>query len=185
MGKRSMKHATTGTKKQRSYGGDYMKIGKDGEEIVMRWLKSRPNVLGITDFRDIRQVHEADIDVGVRLYTGQVCLAEIKTDTYLGVTDNVLNEVLRINHYSEHEFAGYLGWTLRSPAQWLLYYAPNRKPPAIYKAKFADVRLVLQRFTKDNTVAFQTTRTDSGKTTYNVLIPETEYEGVFSICDLV
>ncbi len=176
-----MNHATTGNDKRRSYGGDYMEIGKKGEGVVMQWLESRPNVLGVSDFRDIRAIQEADVDVGVRLYTGQVCLAEIKTDTYLGVSKNVLNEVLRINHYSDHEFAGYLGWTLRSPAQWLLYYAPNRKPPAIYKAKFAEVRLVLQRFTKDNIVFVQNIRTDSGKTTYNILVPESEYQGVFTV----
>lgn len=179
-----MNHAKTGNEKHRSYGGDYMEIGKKGEQVVMRWLESRPNVLGITDFRDIRQIQEADVDVGVRLYTGQICLAEIKTDTYLGVSGNVLNEVLRINHYSDHEFAGYLGWTLRSPAQWLLYYAPNRKPPAVYKATFAGVRLVLQRFTKDNIVSIQNIRTDSGKTTYNILVPEPEYQGVFTIHEI-
>lgn len=176
-----MNHATTGNDKRRSYGGDYMEIGKTGEQVVMRWLESRPNVLGVTDFRDIRQIQEADVDVGVRLYSGQICLAEIKTDTYLGVSGNVLNEVLRINHYATHKFAGYLGWTLRSPAQWLLYYAPNRKPPAIYKATFADIRLVLQRFTKDNIVSIQNIRTDSGKTTYNILIPEVEYNGIFTV----
>ena len=175
-----MNHATTGTNKNRDYNGDYMAIGKQGEKIVMEWLKSRPNVLGVTDFRDIREVHEADIDVGVRLYTGQICLAEIKTDTYLGKSGNILNEVLRINHYSKSQYAGYLGWTLRSPAQWLLYYAPNSRPPTIYKAAFSDIRLVLQRFTKDNDVPFQTIRTDTGKTTYNVLIPESEYTGVFT-----
>ena len=176
-----MNHVATGNNKQRSYDGDYMKVGKNGEKVVIDWLQSRPNVLGVTDFRDVRQIQEADVDVGVRLYTGQICLAEIKTDTYLGKSGNILNEVLRINHYANHDFAGYLGWTFRSPAKWLLYYAPNRKPKAIYKAMFADVRLVLQRYTKEHDVGFITTRTDSGKTTYNVLIPESEYEGVFSV----
>ena len=174
-----MNHAITGNNKKRSYDGDYMTIGKQGEEIVIKWLKSKPNILGITDFRDIREIHEADVDVGVRLYTGRICLAEIKTDTYLGCTGNVLNEVLRINHYSEHQYAGYLGWMLRSPAEWLLYYAPNCQPPTIYKAKFSEMRLVLQRYTKENDTSFQITRTDAGKTTYNILIPETEYGNVF------
>ncbi len=178
-----IEHAETGNKKQRSYRGDYMDIGKCGEKVVMEWLKARPNVLGIEDFRQIRQVHEADIDVGVRLYTGQVCLAEIKTDTHLGKSPNVLVEVLRINHYAKHQYAGYLGWAFRSPAQWLLFYAPNRKEgPTIYKATFESYRLVIQKFTKDNDVEFTTVRTDSSKTTYNILIPYEEYfEGVFDI----
>lgn len=177
-------HAQTGTKKPRSYSGDYMDIGKQGEKVVIEWVKERPNVLGITDYREIREVHEADVDVGVRLYSGQICLAEIKTDTHLGISGNILNEVLRINHYAEHQYAGYLGWTLRSPAEWLLYYAPNRNRPAIYKAKFSDIRLVLQRFTKENDIQFQITRTDEIKTTYNFLIPESEYDGIFAIIEL-
>jgi hypothetical protein len=179
-----MNHVQTGTGKNRSYGGDYMAVGKEGERVVIQWLESRPNVLGVSDFRDVRQIQEADVDIGVRLYTGQVCLAEIKTDTYLGTSGNILNEVLRINHYSDHDVAGYLGWTWRSPAKWLIYYAPNRTPPAIYKATFADVRLVLQRVSKENDVRFTTVRTDSGKTTYNILVPESEYEGVFKIYEL-
>ena len=88
------------------------------------------------------------VDCGVKLYTGQICLAEIKTDTNLGVSGNVLCEVLRINHHSDSKYAGYLGWTFRSPAQFLLYYAPNRKPPAIYKGEFYYVRKVIQDYTK-------------------------------------
>lgn len=180
-----IEHAQTGTSKKRSYNGDYMEIARNGEKTVIEWVKARPNVLDIEDLRDVRQVHEADIDIGVRLYMGQVCLAEIKTDTYLGESGNVLNEVLRINHTTKHQYAGYLGWTLRSPARWLLFYAPNNKSgPVIYKATFADVRFVLQKYTKKHKVYFQTTRTDEIKTTYNILIPEEEYENVFEIYKL-
>lgn len=176
-----MNHATTGTDKHRSYSGDYMAIGKQGEDIVINWLKSNPQILGVTDFRDIREIHEADVDVGVRLYTGQVCLAEIKTDTYLGKTGNILVEVLRINHFSDHKYAGYLGWSLRSPAEFLLFYAPNHTPPTIYKTTFKKYRSVLQLYTKHNEPKFLTIRTDEIKTTYNILIPEIEFQGVFSI----
>jgi len=176
-----MNHATTGDNKAKSYDGDYMDVGKEGERIVMDWLRGRPNILGVTDFREIREIQEADVDVGVRLYTGQICLAEIKTDTYLGVSGNILNELLRINHRAEPKFAGYLGWTLRSPAEWLLYYAPNRNPPAIYQGRFFDIRRVVQEYTKKHDVKFTTIRTDTNKTTYAILIPEEEYGGVFKI----
>jgi hypothetical protein len=170
--------------KTKSYNGDYMDIGKQGEQKVIEWLKARPSVLGISDFRDIRVIHEADIDIGIRLYKGNICLAEIKTDTYLGTTGNVLNEILRINHYANHQYAGYLGWTLRSPAEWLFYYAPNRKIPAIYIGRFSDIRLVLQRWTKNTEHSVVITRTDEIKTTYNILIPECEYDSVFSINEI-
>ena len=176
-----MNHAPTGINKTKSYSGDYMDIGKQGEETVIDWLKQRPNIIGVTDFREIREIHDADIDVGVRLYTGQVCLAEIKTDTYLGTTGNIIFEVLRINHYSDHKYAGYLGWSFRSPAEFLLFYAPNRKPPAIYKITFKDYRAVIQLYTKENPARFLEVRTDRGKTTYNILIPEEEFNGKFQV----
>lgn len=179
-----IEQATTGKDKPRSYNGDYMEIGKEGEKIVIEWLKSRPNVLNLTDYREIREIHEADIDVGVKLYTGQICLAEIKTDTHLGISGNILNEVLRINHNSKPRYAGYLGWTLRSPAEFLLYYAPNRIIPAIYKGRFAEMRNVLQKYTQENKVQFQVTRTNKTKTTYNLLIPEKEYLNVFTVYEL-
>lgn len=179
-----MNHATTGSDKGRSYSGDYMAVGKVGEDVVIKWLKIKPQVLGVTDFRSIREVHEADVDVGVRLYTGQVCLAEIKTDTYLGKSGNIITEVLRINHYSDHKYAGYLGWSFRSPAEHLLFYAPNCTPPSIYKTTFKKYRSVAQLHTKENDTDFMTIRTDSGKTTYNILIPEAEYDGIFTIYPL-
>lgn len=179
-----MNHAETGTSKARSYNGDYMDIGKQGEEIVIAWLEKRPEILDITDFRDIRAVHEADVDVGLRLYKGPVCLVEIKTDTHLGKSPNVLTEVLRINHYANSKYAGYLGWSLRSPAEHLLFYAPNRKPPAIYRTTFARYRGVLQLYSKTEEVTFTTVRTDETKTTYNILIPMVEYEGIFTVYEL-
>jgi len=176
-----MNHAPTGANKNRSYSGDYMNIGKQGEAIVIAWLEKNPHILGVSDFRDIRQIQEADVDVGIRLYTGQVCLAEIKTDTHLGVSNNIIAEVLRINHYSDHRYAGYLGWSFRSPAEFLLFYAPNRNPPAIYKTTFKKYRSVIQLYTKENPVKFLEIRTDSGKTTYNILIPEDKFDGLFQI----
>ncbi len=176
-----MNHATTGAEKARSYNGDYMRIGKLGEVICMEWLEKHPSICEIIDFRNIRTIHECDIDCGVKLYTGNICLVEIKTDTYLGVTGNILCEVLRINHTCESAFAGYLGWMLRSPAKYLLYYAPNRQPPAIYKGEFSLIRRVIQDYTRKQNPRIDIVRTDNLKTTINFLIPETEFENVFSI----
>jgi len=180
-----IEHAKTGRNKPKSYNGDYMEIGKLGENIVIKFIEEQPKVLGIIDFRNIRAVHEVDIDIAIRLYRGQICLAEIKTDTWLGESGNVLNEVLRINHYSNSDYAGYLGWTLRSPAEWLIYYAPNRTKPAIYIAKFKDMRAILQDYTRGEH-EINIVRTDKNKTTYNILIPEQEYldQNIFKIYEL-
>lgn len=184
-------HVQTGAEKPRSYDGDYMAIGKEGERIIIEWLKTNPEVMGIEDFRDIREVHDSDIDIGIRLWRGNICLSELKTDTWLGTKgqngrQNVLNELLRINHHCQHQFAGYLGWTLRSPAQFLFMYAPNRLPkPAIYRAEFSRMRAVLQRLACAGTLPkLQEIRTDIGKTTYVVLVPEEEYNDVFKIYEL-
>lgn len=188
-------HASTGEHKTKSYNGDYMEIGKLGEEIVIEFLKKRPNVLGIIDLRDIRVVHEIDVDIAIRLYQGQICLAEIKTDTYLGQIGykrrkNVINEVWRINHNSLPKYAGYLGWIFRSPAEFLIYYAPNciirnHLKPAIYIATFDNMRKILQNYTKGKH-EITVVQTDEGKTTYNILIPEQEYldQNIFKIYDL-
>lgn len=179
-----MNHAETGANQKKSYDGGYMKIGKEGERIVMQWLEDNPKVIGVTDFRDVREIQEADVDVGIKLYTGQICLAEIKTDTYLGKSGNIIAEVLRINHRGNPRYAGYLGWSFRSPAEHLLFYAPNRTPKAIYKIPFAEYRSVIQSYSKQNNLKFIAVRTDSGKTTYNILIPEDQFDGMFQIYDL-
>jgi hypothetical protein len=179
-----MNHAMTGIEKARSYNGDYMRIGKAGETVCLNWLRQHPGVCDIIDFRAVRAVHECDIDCGVKLYTGNICLVEIKTDTYLGVTGNILCEVLRINHTCEPNFAGYLGWMLRSPAKYLLYYAPNRIPSAIYKAEFALIRRVIQDYTQKNNPRIDIVRTDNIKTTFNLLIPALEFNSIFEIYDI-
>jgi hypothetical protein len=188
-----MNSAEVGQHKARSYAGDYMDIGKQGEKVVMEWLACNPAICGIIDFRNIRKVDECDIDCGVKLYTGQVCLAEIKTDTHLGTKRrNVLCEVLRINHHCSSEFTGYLGWTLRSPAKILLCYAPNWEDPnthiispKIYRGTFSAIRKTIQRCTKSKPIKqFLEVRTDAQKTTYNLLIPECEFTNVFTICDV-
>jgi hypothetical protein len=167
-----------------------MATGKVGEEYVLRWLKTRPQIAGIIDFRKTRIVHECDIDCGVKLYQGQILLLEIKTDTHLGNgRRNILCEVLRINHTCHPANAGYLGWTLRSPAKYLAMYAPNwtdansgEPHEAIYWAKFDDVRKTLQRVLHRSPIRqFTEVRTDRIKTTYNLLIPEKEFDGVFTI----
>ena len=180
-----MNHVLTGNDKPRSYNGDYMKTGKKGEEVALAWLKNNPEIMGVIDFRNIREVHEADVDAGIRLYAGPVLLVEIKTDTYLGNTGNVLYEVLRINHHCPHQYAGYLGWSLRSPAQYLIFYAPNRKDgPALYKTTFEAYRKALQKYTQNHDLSVLTVHTDDQKTTYNVLVPELDVGNIFEVYEV-
>lgn len=162
-----------------------MAIGKLGENIVIDFLKSRPSIINVEDFRDIRAIQKSDIDIGIELRCGKIHLAEIKTDTWLGITENFLFEVLRINHTSRPEDCGYLGWALRSPARFLIYCAPNTTPQKIFVSTFENIRRLIQSFTKKENARFNKVSTDSIKTTYNLLIPKYLCLPLFKVYDLV
>jgi hypothetical protein len=170
-----MLEVNTGKHKQRSYNGDYMAFGKMGEEKVLDWLRKRPQVLEVDDFRSLRSMQKADVDCGIYNAAGQVLLAEIKTCRHLGITPNILFETLRINHTSHTDFAGGLGWSLRSPAQWLLYYAPSVE--CIYQIRMSDFRKSFQTYTKEQrgNLKFNVVETDRIKSTVNTLIPYEKY----------
>ncbi|MBN1287861.1 MAG: hypothetical protein JXB47_20855 [Anaerolineae bacterium] len=167
---------TTGAHKAPSYSGDYMAAGRQAEEIVIAWLHDRPQVLGVDDFRALRVVQEYDVDVGIKTADGRTLLAEIKSDRHLGKTGNVLFELLRINHTCHTDHAGALGWSLRSPATWLLYYAPAAGQ--VWQCRFDSFRRVFQHYTHqvrtDSAEFLRRSRvvlTDRIKTTVNLLIP--------------
>lgn len=180
-GEMKMYKTTTGKDKQRSYNGDYMKLGKHGEEIVLKWLRSHPDTLEVDDYRQLKVMYKADVDCAIYSRDGRVALAEIKTDTHLGKSGNLLFEILRINHTTNPYNAGTLGWSFRSPAHWLLYYGPSVN--RIYRISFHEFRRGFQRFTdekrKDTYIHF--TETDNIKSTLNVLIPEEYFEGIMKI----
>lgn len=172
---------TVGAEKRRSYDGDYMEAGKRAEAICMEFLRRRPEVADMDDLRDLRAMQKADCDCVCYLYSGQVCLAEIKSDKHLGVTGNVLFEVLRINHTCDPLNAGTLGWSLRSPAQFVVYYAPSVS--SIYMARFADLRKAFQAYTRRvrKAVRLDVVPTDNIKTTVNVLLPWEECKDCFKV----
>lgn len=174
----------TGAAKQRSYNGDYMQRGKEAERIVMRFLEYNSNVIGVDDLRQLRVMRESDVDLSVKLMDGRVILAEIKSDWYLGVSGNVLFESLRINHTASPNAALTLGWSARSPANWLLYYAPQKK--SLYIGSFGAFRSAMQKYTKDarKQTRIDYVETDSIKSTINILIPWRYCQDVFNIYDL-
>jgi len=180
-GMRLNNHAITGATKQRSYSGDYKAIGTRAEEIVMQFLENRPNVIGLNDFRELKVIQESDIDIAIKTRDGLVTLAEIKSDYHLGVSGNVLFEVLRINHTAPPDKTLTLGWSGRTPAKYLLYYAPQVH--SIYLCKTDDLRAALQRYTKEarKNMIIKVVETDAIKTTINILIPERYCRNVFTI----
>ena len=176
---------TTGADKPRSYSGDYMDLGRRGEEIVISWLRAHSHILKVEDVREFRFTREIDVDCIVYLDDGRVALAEIKTDSHLGRSGNVLFEVLRLNHTAPSDHAGTLGWSLRSPAKWLLFYAPA--VAKIYRVRFEDYRRAWQRYTRERRklCRYDFVSTDSIKSTFNFLIPWDPYcKSIFAIHDL-
>ena len=175
---------TPDANKERSYNGDYMAEGRFAEEVVMAFLKDYPGVIGIEDFRNLRAVHEADIDCAIKTADGRVTLAEIKSDRHLGITGNVLFEVLRINHTCQPDRAGYLGWSFRSPATYFLYFSPKLKKVFLCRAN--DLRQVVQAYTKEHrkAVRLDWVNTDAIKSTVNILLPWDVCKQVFKVYDV-
>lgn len=170
--------------KERSYDGDYMKDGKRAEGICLAFIRKQPSVLRIEDTRDLRVLREADVDCVMHLMDGRIHLAEIKSDRHLGITGNVLFEVLRVNHTAPADRACTLGWTARSPARWLMYYAPAQQ--RMYVGEFAALRKAFQAYTQEirQAVRLDWVNTDSIKSTLNVLIPWNYCKDVFRIYDV-
>jgi hypothetical protein len=174
----------TGVMKQRSYDGDYMATGRKAEEIVMRFLRERPEVVGIEDWRDLRAVQEADVDCAVKMNDGTVTLAEIKSDVHLGVSGNVLFEILRINHTCLPERACTLGWSARSPAMYFIYYAPSVN--SIYMCRVDALRRCVQAYTAErrDRTRLHWVNTDNIKSTLNILVPWDACKQVFKVFKL-
>jgi hypothetical protein len=170
--------------KARSYEGDYMEAGKEAERIVIAWLKTRPKVIEVIDVRENPEFQHLDVDIMVRLLNGHTRLAEIKHDHYLGKSGNFLFELTRINHTAPTQKAVTLGWTGRSPADWLFYYAPQMKQ--VYWCELEKFRAAFQKYTSETRQAMQLERldlvmTDRIKSTLNVLVPEGYCKGIFTV----
>jgi len=166
----------------KSYSGALMEKGRTGEEIVMRWLDNNHYCREVIDMREFRISQRLDVDCGIETVDGAIVLAEIKTDYNLGKTSNVLFEVFRINHFVSSDKVFYLGWAFRSPAKYLLYYAPFEK--ALYKFEFATIRQIIGKYVSANSPIIQVTPTDEQKTTFNILIPLTKLDGKYKKYDL-
>ena len=155
---------------------------KKAEEICMDFLRANPQTLELVDARECRVLQDVDADCVWHLYDGTVHLAEIKSDNHLCVSGKVLFEVLRIN-YGEGRRCCTLGWASRSPAEWLLYYAP--KANGIYVCRFSDLRRCFQAYVKSarRETDLRFVDTDQIKGTVNVLIPWHWCKACFRVYD--
>jgi len=176
---------TTGRFKEKSYDGDYMKAGKIAEKISLDFLADHPDVIGVKDISEIEVIQTADADALIKLRQGTNPLAEFKSDAHMGITSNVLIEVLRINHRAPQESAGVLGWSLRTEVRWIFVFGP--RTGYLYQFKTADLRRAFQNYTeqvRENT-KLHWVSTDRVKSTLCVLMPLKYCHGTFQVHDVL
>jgi hypothetical protein len=175
--------AITGENKQRSYAGDYMDEGIKAQNIVLKFLRDHPDVIGVDDMSQLKVMQEADVDCMIKTRDGLITLAEIKSDKWIGKSENILFEVLRINHTAPPDHCVTLGWSARTPAKYLIYYSPELE--RIYVIASDDLRRAMQKYTsetrKSSNISYVST--DNIKSTINILIPERYCK--FKVYDLV
>jgi hypothetical protein len=174
---------TPSASRPRSYSGEYMQQGKEGERVVKEWLKTLPFVKSVLDVSDVEEKQRDEVDVEYELHDGRRLSGEIKTDNHLGVSGNFLVEVLRVNHTAPDEGAVTLGWFARSKAKYLFCYAPQ--VGKIYWGKFADLRRAFQEYAEKmrGKMTVSIVPTDAIKTTINFLVPLDVFGKVLKVED--
>lgn len=149
-----------------------MAAGRAAEEIILSWLATAPWVIGVEDLRSLRVMREADVDCSISISDGRVTLAEIKSDRHLDLSGNFNFEVLRINHTAPQEKAAVLGWSARTPARLILFFAPTTN--RIHLIGADEFRRSLQGYTDEarRNTRLHYVETDAIKSTINILIPD-------------
>jgi hypothetical protein len=163
-------------RQSKSYSGELMQKGRIGEAAVLEWLRKSQSAREIIDMREFRISQRLDVDCGIETLDGALVLAEIKTDYNLGKTSNFLFELFRINHFVEADKVFYLGWAFRSPAKYLLYYSPNEN--VVYCFTFKSIREIIGKYISKTKPQINITPTDEQKTTFNILIPQSCFNGL-------
>ena len=185
------KPTRTGADKARSYAGDYMARGQEGEGIVLNWLAAQPSVVEVVALRDDPAARRDDVDCRVHFADGRQMLVEIKTDDYLGRTGNLVFEMARINHGApvDSEYLVTLGWSARSAADLFMFYGPLSE--RLYLLTAGGLRAGFRRFVAQlsresvergkrfvSTDALRLIPTDEGRSTLLFYIPERYFEGM-------
>jgi len=116
------------------------------------------------------------------LFFNVITLAEVKTDSYLATSKNYIFEFHRINHFVSPDHVFYLGWAFRSPAKYLFFYDPGNQN--IHRFLFKDIRSKIGIYVNKARPILRPVLTDRQKTTYNILIPKAEFNGLVKIINI-
>lgn len=108
-----------------SHTGERLRFGKEGEAAVMAWLRRQPGVERVRDVSEVPGLRSSGFDCTANMHDGRNLLVEAKADEHLGKSGNLVVEVARIRRDASRSDFGMLGWSLRSKADWLIWYAPS------------------------------------------------------------
>ena len=163
-------------REEKTYNGDLMAKGTANESIILGWLKKYAKK--ILDFREFRLAQRIDVDFGIETIDGEIILAEIKADRWISETGNLCFEQNRINHFAPNKWF-YLGWGWRSPAQKLIVRNPESGETFIFN--FFQLRRFVGSYIakKGKDLKIIIVETDKQKTTFNILIPMKELDGLY------
>jgi len=167
--------STPNANRKRSYSGGYMKVGNEGEDVVLRWLRNLPSVASVEDLREIEEWQRRHVDFRVTMKDGRVILFEVKTDNHLDVTGNWLWEFNRIYLTLPINEAFKLGWSVTSEAEILIFYA--RTTAIIHVVKMMEYRLGFREACANGDCEWGIVHTDQIKMTHNAYFPDSYIKG--------
>lgn len=107
-----------------------IKVGKDGERLIERYLKNHPNIQTVDDVSNNPAYHELDIDYIIQFSNKTKSTIELKTDTY--DTGNIFYETMSNVEYNVP------GCMVKSKAEYLFYYFT--KTQELYIIKFSEYK---------------------------------------------
>ena len=178
---------TPSVSRDRSYSGGYMDAGREAERIAVSWLSADSEVLQVRDVRDQREYQDREIDLLALMTTGKWESYEVKSDKHIGVSGRWLFELFRFNLTAPIGKQFVNGWSVRSQALWLIFYASTIK--TIYRIKFDEYRRAFLNASEVMQCSFSQVPTDRIKRTLNGYFPESFVHsmpsfGEFSIAGL-
>ena len=98
-------------------------VGRVGEEVFEAWAVRQAGVEAVRDVRDDPVYQRDEVDYIVTRTVKPDLRVEVKTETKLDVSGNILIELVRINHSGQHQYV-LEGWPWRTVSDVVVYYAP-------------------------------------------------------------
>ena len=167
--------------------GEMAEKGRKGEEIVIGWLENSKQVKEVIGVTNEKLMQRVDVDVAVRLEDGRTILAEIKSDKNLKDADqgNMLFELQRVYTTATPNHCSTLGWSVRTPAEYIIWYSEKIKK--IIVVKTVEYRAAFQEYMKEagRTPRYSTITTKiDWCSTINVIFGKEYLRNRFSIYEL-